>query len=85
MAQYVKVELSEGRAYTYLWDDLLFALEPGDAVMLPASVVHNSTFSGTVLRVLDGPDPHYDGPYKAVLAVNRDQTLRCADGSEWAL
>jgi len=66
--QYIKVEVSEGRAYTYTWDDVAEPpLEPGEAVLLPANEVRGSTFRGTVLRVV--PDAgSYRGPLKAVVA-----------------
>lgn len=63
---YVRVEVTEGRAYTYLaYEDP--PLRPGEWVLLPGNEVHSDSFAGKVLRVLDGPDKGYDGPYKAVL------------------
>lgn len=63
---YVRVEVVEGRAYTYQsFQDP--PLTPGEWVVLPGNEVHHETFAGKVLRVLDGPDKNYDGPYKQVL------------------
>lgn len=66
--QYVRVEVAEGRAYTYTWDDEAEpALEPGERVMLPSSVVQDRPFEGKVLRVV--PDAgDYKGPLKSVLS-----------------
>jgi len=66
--QYVKVEIDEGKAYTYTWDGE-DALQVGDWVFCPGNVVRAEEFVGKVIRLLDGPDPHYKGPYKAVLRV----------------
>lgn len=63
---YVRVEVAEGRAYTYVARENP-PLEVGEWVRLPGNEVHVSTFAGRVIRLLDGPDPHYDGPYKVVL------------------
>jgi hypothetical protein len=63
--QYVRVELDEGRAYTYIWDGP--PLEKGEWVSLPSNEVRDKTFAGKVIRVLDGPDPSYDGEYKSVV------------------
>ena len=65
--QYVRCEVDEGKAYTYTWDDIVFALAPGDRVMLPGNEVQPAPFEGRVIRLLDGPDKNYDGPYKSVL------------------
>jgi hypothetical protein len=62
--QHVRVEVSEGRAYTYEWDGKP-PLQPGDLVVLPGNIVQNKDFTGKVLRVLDGPDTDY--PLKRVL------------------
>lgn len=62
--QYVRVEVAEGRAYTYKWDG--DPLKPGEVVMLPSSIVQNRPFEGKVLRVLDEPD--FQGPIKSVLS-----------------
>ena len=65
-AQYVRVEVDEGRAYTYkAFEDV--PLTKGDVVVLPSNMVQDRAFEGTVLRVLDGPDPSYPGPFKSVL------------------
>jgi hypothetical protein len=64
--QYVRVEVDEGRAYTYT-ADLTPPLERGEWVTLPGNEVHASAFAGRVIRLLDGPDKHYSGPYKAVI------------------
>ena len=65
--QHVRVEVAEGRAYTYTWDDEAQPpLEPGEAVLLPSSIVQNRPFRGIVLRVVDGPG-NYKGPLKSVL------------------
>lgn len=66
--QYLRVEVREGKAYTYTWDDEREpALEPGEEVLLPSSVVQDRPFRGKVIRVVDGPGD-YKGPLKAVLA-----------------
>lgn len=71
MAQHVRVEVEEGRAYTYTWDDSLEPpLEPGEAVVLPGNIVHGREFEGRVVRTMTAEqvaaDP-YQGEYKAVL------------------
>jgi hypothetical protein len=67
MTQYVRVEVAEGRAYTYTWDQTP-PLVAGEQVVLPSNMVQDREFSGRVIRVLDGPDT--DFPLKAV--VRRD-------------
>jgi hypothetical protein len=63
---WVRCEVSEGRAYTYVsFEDP--ALDRGEAVRLPGNVVQPDPFEGRVLRLLDGPDASYAGPYKAVM------------------
>jgi hypothetical protein len=70
MTQYVKVEIDEGRAYTYGWDGEE-PLKPGDQVVLPSNMVRNRTFSGRVLRILAESD--FKGPIKNILSkVNDD-------------
>lgn len=65
--QYVRVELAEGRVYTYGWDDDLEpALERGEWVILPGNVVHKKPFPGRVNRSL-GDDPQYDGQIQNVI------------------
>ena len=67
--QYVRVEVTEGRAYTYqAFEDP--PLAKGEVVLLPGNQVQSRPFTGTVLRLMDGPDDNYSGPYKAV--VGRD-------------
>jgi hypothetical protein len=62
---WVRCEVGEGRAYTYVsFEDP--PLGPGEAVVLPGNVVQRDPFEGRVLRLLDGPDASYQGPYKAV-------------------
>ena len=63
--QYVRVEVSEGRAYTYEWDDLAFGLMPGDTVVLPSNLVQDKEFEGRVIRLLDKPDT--DIPLKRII------------------
>jgi hypothetical protein len=66
--QWVRVEVREGKAYTYMaFEDP--PLEPGETVVLPSNQVREGAFQGKVLRLLDGPDTHhgYQGPYKAVV------------------
>jgi hypothetical protein len=70
MTQYVRVEVSEGRAYTYRWEGEE-PLKAGDRVALPGNIVQGRTFSGTVLREIDGPD--WDGLIKEVIAVDMPQ------------
>jgi hypothetical protein len=62
--QYVRVEVSEGRAYTYRWEGDP-PLRRGERVMLPSNMVKDRTFEGTVIREIPGPD--WDGPIKGVL------------------
>lgn len=64
--QYVRVEVAEGKAYTYEWHGDP-PLEAGEWVTLPSNQMRKDSFAGKVLRVLDGPDPHYSGEYKAVI------------------
>jgi hypothetical protein len=65
--QYVRVEVSEGRAYTYKWDDEAEQpLLPNERVLLPSNMVQDKTFEGTVLRTIHGPD--WDGPIKDVIS-----------------
>lgn len=69
--QYVRVEVSEGRAYTYTWDDRTGGkLQKGERVVLPSNIVQEKTFEGTVLRTISAEDvakDSYQGPYKEVL------------------
>lgn len=63
---YVRVEVADGKAYTYQsFEDP--PLRRGEWVRLPGNMVHQTEFAGKVIRLLDGPDKGYDGPYKAVL------------------
>lgn len=64
--QWVRVEVSEGRAYTYV-SYVAPALEKGEWVRLPGNVVQTEDFAGRVIRVLKAPEGGYAGPYKAVL------------------
>jgi len=64
--QYVRVEVDEGKTYTYVWEQGP-PLEPGEWVRLPRNEVKGKSFPGKVIRVLDGPDPSYVGEYKGVL------------------
>jgi hypothetical protein len=64
--QWVRVEVYEGKAYTYMAFEEP-PLERGEAVVLPGNIVQSGWFTGTVLRLLDGPSADYDGPYKAVV------------------
>lgn len=64
--QWVRVEVAEGRAYTYR-SYLEPPLAPGEKVRLPGNVVRADPFVGAVLRILNGPDPGYAGPYKMIL------------------
>jgi hypothetical protein len=67
--QYVRVEVEEGRAYTYTWDGDR-PLGRGDRVVLPGNIVHDREFEGTVLRTLTDEqvaDDGYKGEYKGVL------------------
>ena len=74
--QFVRVEVSEGRAYTYKWDDALEPpLEKGEAVRLPSNMVQDKEFTGTVLRTLAEPD--FQGPIKSV--VGRVEPREYAD------
>jgi hypothetical protein len=63
---WVRCEVGEGRAYTYVSFEEV-ALERGEEVVLPGNVVQRDPFKGRVLRLLDGPDASYAGPYKAVM------------------
>lgn len=63
--QWLRVEVSEGRAYTYQSFEV-HPLARGDRVRIPGNVVKGPSV-GTVLRVVDGPDAGYAGPYKAIL------------------
>jgi hypothetical protein len=67
MEQFVRVEVSEGRVYTYIWDGSP-ALVKGERVVLPSNIVQDREFTGKVVRVLDGPDT--DFPLKTI--VRRD-------------
>jgi hypothetical protein len=63
---WVRCEVGEGRAYTYVsFEDP--PLEAREEVVLPGNVVQRDPFEGQVLRLLDGPDASYAGPYKAVM------------------
>ena len=62
--QYVRVEVDEGRAYTYTWDGTP-PLKRGDVVVLPSNIVQEREFTGRVLRTMTKPDT--DFPLKAVL------------------
>lgn len=65
-AQWVRVEVAEGRAYTYVHFGET-PLERGEWVRLPGNAVQAEDFAGRVIRTLDGPGKDYAGPYKAVL------------------
>ena len=65
-AQYVRVEVVEGKTYTYkAYEEP--PLEKGEWVRMPGNQVQTEPFAGKVIRALDGPDERYAGPYKAVL------------------
>lgn len=65
--QFVRVEVEEGRAYTYKWDDSLEPpLEPGEPVLLPGNMVHAEPFIGWVLRSMK--EPGWDGEIKSVIS-----------------
>lgn len=67
-ARWVRVEVTEGKAYTYVdFEDE--PLAPGDLVTLPGNVVQGGRFKGRVLRVLPEASHDYPGPYKAVLGL----------------
>jgi hypothetical protein len=69
VAQWVRVEVDEGRAYTYASFEEP-PLERGEAVRLPGNVV-KSAFTGTVLRDVHPEriaQDDFRGPYKAVVA-----------------
>jgi len=77
-AQWVRVEVGEGKAYTYVaFEDPL--LGRGERVIVPGNVVHRDPFVGTVLRLLAEPDATYPGPYKAIL---RRETPRLSPEDE---
>lgn len=67
--QWVRVEVNEGRAYTYMaFEDP--ALEQGEEVYLPANVVKSGRFKGRVIREIPTEkilSDHYQGPFKAVM------------------
>src|SRR5690349_13322908 len=56
--QWVRVEVYEGKAYTYAAFEFP-ELERGEAVVLPGNAVQRGTFEGRVLRTV--PDPGADG------------------------
>lgn len=65
--QFVRVEVSEGRAYTYAaFEDP--PLARGDRVLLPGNQVHSTAFVGVVIRSVDISTDNYEGDYKAVIA-----------------
>ena len=64
MTQFVRVEVAEGRAYTYKWAGDV-PLVAGETVVLPSNMVQDREFTGRVIRVLDGPDT--DFPLKHVV------------------
>ena len=71
--QFVRVEVSEGRVYTYQWDDIIETLEKGDRVILPSNMVHNREFEGRVVRLLKKPDTDY--PLKDIIRKADDPLL----------
>jgi hypothetical protein len=76
--QWVRVEVTEGRAYTYMAFEEP-PLERGEAVRLPGNSVQRSSFSGTVLRQTE-PPTDYRGPFKAVIARVEPRTPCTCDG-----
>lgn len=62
--QYVRVEVDEGRAYTYE-SDLEPPLVRGDIVVLPSNIVRDREFTGRVIRVMEQSDTDY--PLKKVV------------------
>lgn len=78
VVQWVRVEVREGKAYTYASFEEP-PLERGEAVVLPGNVV-KSSFVGTVLRTVAGPEADYPGPYKAVVSrVEPRSACLCGD------
>lgn len=81
VVQWVRVEVDEGRAYTYAsFEDPPF-LERYEVVLLPGNAVHGGTFRGYVLRTVTDPEADYPGPYRAIIgrAEPRDPCT-CGDG-----
>lgn len=67
--QYVRVEVEEGRAYTYTWDGDE-PLSKDEVVVLPGNIVKDREFEGRVIREISAEDvarDSYKGEYKAVL------------------
>ena len=80
--QYVRVEVDEGRAYTYTWDDEVNPpLKPGEIVVLPSNIVQDRAFTGRVIRLM--PEPDTDFPLKAILRrAKKKKTPAVATGNE---
>jgi hypothetical protein len=81
VVQWVRVEVREGKAYTYASFEEP-PLEPGEAVRLPGNVV-KSEFTGNVLRTIHHEkvlQDDYPGPYKAVLRRVEPRSPCTCDG-----
>lgn len=67
--QWVRAEVREGRAYTYMaFEDP--PLEPDEWVVLPGNSVKGGSFEGRIVRIVDPEkiqQDAYPGPYKAIL------------------
>ena len=75
--QYVRVEVSEGRAYTYKWEGDE-PLVKDEQVVLPGNIVQDREFTGRVIRIVSAEDvakDKYQGEYKAVLRRVEDADL----------
>ena len=70
--QYARVEVAEGRAYTYTFDGEP-ALTPGEIVVLPSNMVKDQQFTGRVLRLMD--EPGTEIPLKAIVRRADDNDL----------
>ena len=77
--QFVRVEVEEGRAYTYQWDDSTEPpLEKDEIVVLPSNIVQDREFTGRVLREISAEDvakDAYQGEYKNVVRRQVDDSL----------
>lgn len=76
MTQYVRVEVAEGRTYTYEWDGAP-ALKKDEVVVLPSNMVKDREFTGRVVRVMKDKDT--DLPLKKVLRRKDEPTLAPED------
>jgi hypothetical protein len=79
VVQWVRVEVREGKAYTYASFEEP-PLERGEAVVLPGNVV-KSQFTGHVLRTVPDPAADYPGPYKAVLGRVEPRSACICEGT----